>query len=159
MRSTIQRAFTLCRGFAVLAISVSCISQAHPQTSTITGTVTDTTGAVIPKAKVALEINNGPVLQTIADATGRFALETAPGEYVLTVSAEAFYISKKTIHLTAATPTVEDIRLEIVTCGPCLTVEPRPVLETINDPLTLLLPLSPLPPYKVPTRNSKHRQK
>jgi hypothetical protein len=143
--------------FAVLIITASCFAQSGTQIATITGTVTDATGAVIPKSKVTLEPTNGPVIQAITNNTGHFEISAPPGEYILTVSAQAFRISKKAVHLSAATPTLENIPLALGSCGPCLTVEPiYPALETLNVPFDLLLPLSPLPPYKFPAKNPKH---
>jgi hypothetical protein len=141
-----------------LAMTVPC---AQPQsfvdagTATLSGTVVDSSGAVIPKAILSLEKTDSPHLQTTTDSSGHFAVEAAPGEYILKVSAQGFRASEKSIQLTVAVPTVEKIPLEVGGCTLCVTVETIPV-ETLDASLDVLLPLSPLPPYKFATRNAKH---
>ncbi len=153
MRSTIQRAFKLRRWFAVLVIAVSCFAQAQSQTATITGTVTDASGAAIPKAKVTLEVTNGPVLQTIADASGRFAIAAEPGEYVLKASSLGFMTYRQPIHLVVATPITEDVKLQISwNSGPVVDNIPPPQVELLTASLTSTLPLRPLPPLKLRAR-------
>jgi Carboxypeptidase regulatory-like domain len=151
-----MRSFILRTWFVVLIISASCFAQSESKIATITGTVTDTTGAVIPKSKVTLEPTNGPPIQAITDNAGHFEISAAPGEYILTASAVAFRATKKAVHLSAVAPTIENIPLPLADGGCGVCVEPVPALETLSEPLDLLLPLSLLPPYKFPARTSKH---
>jgi hypothetical protein len=142
-----------------LAMTVPC---AQPQsfvdagTATLSGTVVDSSGAVIPKAILSLEKTDSPHLQTTTDSSGHFAIEAAPGEYILNVSAYGFQASKIEVGLSAGTHNMGKILLSVSmdACGVCVTqVIP---IDTINASLDVLLPLSPLPPYKFATRNAKH---
>jgi hypothetical protein len=152
-----MRSFILRIWFAVLIITASCFAQSESQIASITGTITDVTGAVIPKSIVALEPTSGSVIQAITDNAGNFEISAPSGGYTLIASAQGFSRYKKTVHITATTRTVEDIQLTIKpdTCSPCIAPV-APPLSLLNEPLDLLLSSSPLPPYKFPARNSKH---
>jgi hypothetical protein len=62
------------------------------QTTAVTGTVTDASGAVIPGAQVsAALVGDGLRAKAVADQEGMFRFPgLAPGEYVVTASAEGF---------------------------------------------------------------------
>jgi carboxypeptidase family protein len=161
MRSTIQYASIFHTLFAILVVVLASIGQAQAQIATLSGTITDITGAVVPKALVSLEIADSPHLQTTADGDGHFAIEAAPGEYILRTSAQGFMVLKKTVHLTAAIPAVENISLSVAqgggACSPCVAIEPP--IEILHASLDLLLPLRSLPPYGLHVKNLKHSQR
>jgi hypothetical protein len=145
-----------------LVMTVPCAqpqSIVHSGTANLSGTVVDASGAVIPKAVLNLEKADSPHLQTTTDRSGHFAIEAPPGEYIMTVSAYGFQASKTPLHLTAETPAVERISLLLSSTDYCTlcgnTVETIQI-EVPKEPLNLLLPLSPLPPYKFATRNANH---
>jgi Carboxypeptidase regulatory-like domain len=152
MRSTIQRDFALRRWFAVLVIAVSCFAQAQSKTATITGTVTDDTGAVIPKAEIALEVTNGPVLRTVTDPTGHFALEAEPGESVLKISSPGFMTVSIKVRLSAATSLSQNVKLPVAGIYDGPVISESLTLELLNVFVTSTLPLRPLPPLKLHTR-------
>jgi Carboxypeptidase regulatory-like domain len=82
---------------AVLLICASATTHAQNVTATLSGTVMDPTGAVIPGAKVTLvnEATNDTRVST-STATGFFAFPAAqPGSYTLRLSATGF--SKKNV--------------------------------------------------------------
>jgi hypothetical protein len=86
-RSPIARLLFLILCFCPLATS------AHAQTfSSITGTVTDTSGAVIPGAKVTVENTATHVVsQTITNGAGSYvSADVLPGNYVVTVEKAGF---------------------------------------------------------------------
>jgi hypothetical protein len=60
--------------------------------ATITGSVTDTDAAAIPKAQVTLEaVDSGAVRATASDSAGAFTfLSVPPGKYVVRISAPGF---------------------------------------------------------------------
>ena len=78
-------------GFLFLGLMLVA-SFAHAQSSgTIAGTVTDSTGAVIPNATVSAENTTTGVETTHATNTsGLFVLELTPGAYKVRVSATGF---------------------------------------------------------------------
>jgi Carboxypeptidase regulatory-like domain len=158
MRSTIQRTFMLRRWFVVMVIAASNFVQAQSPTATITGTVTDTSGAVIPQAKITLQTASGPVQQTKVDTAGRFTMVVGSGEYSLNISAWGFEPFSQLISLAAATTLTKPVVLSISSmdyCGPCVNLV-LIELETPN-PLTATLSLQPLPPLKSHSGNSKNR--
>src|SRR5215471_14854978 len=69
------------------------IAQAQT-TATITGTVTDSTGAVVPKAKITLKNPaSGDVRESVSNGVGRFSFASVvPGSYDLTVNAPGFKV-------------------------------------------------------------------
>jgi hypothetical protein len=153
MRSTIQPLFMPRRWLPVLAMTISSFASAQSNTATITGTVTDGTGAVIPKTEIVLEVTNGTVLRTITDTEGHFALETEPGEYVLKISSPDPRMVRYSSHirLTAATPVNQNVKLYVTgDYGP--VIEWRPPIELLNASVASTLPLRPLPPLKLHAR-------
>ncbi len=81
--------------------------------STISGTVSDSTGAVIPQARV--EISGGDLVQPLilgTDGVGKFAsADLKPGKYVVRVTKEGFEPHEETIELTE--PAELDITLGV----------------------------------------------
>jgi hypothetical protein len=97
-------------------------------------------------------------VRAITDKAGHFEISAPPGEYILTVSAEAFRVSiKKPVQIIAAAPTVEHIQLTIESdiCSPCIASSEKPLI-LLDEPFDMLLSLNPLPTYKFPARTSKH---
>jgi Carboxypeptidase regulatory-like domain len=145
-----------------LAITASCAqtqSTDTSQTATISGTVVDQTGAIIPNATVSLGTADRPQFETTTDSNGHFVIEVAPREYSLKAKAPGFRLYMQA-HLTVTGQTVEQIMLLVSNsgCGPCIYVGPPP-LETLNVSLESLLPLTPLPPLQLSAKASKHPKK
>jgi len=76
----------------VLAASLFFGATLFAQTSSLTGTVTDPTGAVIPNAAITLlQTATGSQREATADAQGRYTiLQLTPGTYKLTAKATGF---------------------------------------------------------------------
>jgi outer membrane receptor protein involved in Fe transport len=91
MRSTFLKSFGL---YAVLAASIFLVPRAHAQATTgsITGTVMDTTGAVIPHADiVATEVSKGISFRGRSNEVGEYIiLNVTPGTYKVTASSPGF---------------------------------------------------------------------
>lgn len=83
--------FGLCAIFSVL-VSYTPGGNAQATTGSITGQVTDSTGAVIPNASVvAVEANKGTEFHGKTDSLGNYViLNATPGEYKVTASANGF---------------------------------------------------------------------
>ncbi|MBI4905495.1 MAG: TonB-dependent receptor [Acidobacteria bacterium] len=82
----------------------------------IVGTVTDPTGAVVPKAKViATGVGTGVTREAESDEAGRFSIASVlPGIYELRVSASGFRTSTKSgVDVKINTVTREEMRLEV----------------------------------------------
>jgi|GEM_PF-3229881 len=132
-------------------------TDAHPfnpnESVVLSGTVTDTTGAVIPQAKITLEITHGPVLRTLTDAAGRFAITAPPGDYILKAYSQGFMPYHQPVHLVPAVPVTKHVTLQIgigFSSGPVVVITPP--IELLNASLTSSLPLKPLPPIRLHTR-------
>src|SRR5437762_6984138 len=82
------------RNIAALLLLACCVSTVPAQTTfgTITGTITDATGAVIPAAPVTVTNEaTGVVRRAATAANGVFTLvDLQPGPYKLTVDAKGF---------------------------------------------------------------------
>src|SRR6516164_2286516 len=85
--------------------------------SSLSGTVTDPTGAIIPGAKVSLvDFGTGAQRNTVCDPQGRYAfLQVQPGTYRLTAQAPGFAdLVRENVQLLVNTPTTADLTFERV---------------------------------------------
>lgn len=79
-------------GIIALALILPAVAVAQRSSATISGSVTDPTGAVIPEARVtAVHTATGQATTTLTNAVGSFVLANlAPGPYQLRVEKEGF---------------------------------------------------------------------
>ena len=130
-----------------LLLSVSAM---FGQTSlaTVTGTITDTTGAVIANAPVTLRnLENGQVYTASSSATGNYSVAQLPiGDYDLAVTSPGFKTYSHTkFHLAAAQIMREDILLEIGAASESVTVSAESsLLKTETSELSQNVTLSQL---------------
>jgi hypothetical protein len=85
-------------------------------TSSVTGTVTDTTGAVVPGADIVLtNVADGTTYNAISGDNGSFTIPALPpGNYTATVSLQGFKtVELKDIIVNVAVPTTVRARLEL----------------------------------------------
>src|SRR5580692_11050874 len=77
--------------FVAMVVFIGAVS-AQEFRGTISGQVTDPTGAVIPEANVSVkEINTGTTNQTRSDGAGQYVVPfLLPGQYAITVTAPGF---------------------------------------------------------------------
>src|SRR5690348_13148368 len=82
--------------FCLLVIGVPLCAQVF--TGSISGTVTDSSGAAIPAANLTLrQAGTGLVITTSSDSIGNFAFPSAdPGDYTLTIAKDGFNTLEKT---------------------------------------------------------------
>ncbi len=127
-----------CRGrvrffVAILAVLVLCcpfVGRAQELTATLSGTVTDASGAVIPNAQVTISLNGVNATRVVqADATGYF---TAPnlqaGTYSVTVVAQGFETFKsKNVVLNVAEKRSLNAQLKAGSVSTTVTVEDNAV--------------------------------
>jgi hypothetical protein len=98
----------------VLAMPLALFSQEYR--GTISGSVTDPTGAMIPGAKVTItETQTGTKVESASDNSGQYAVPfLAPGEYLIVVKLTGFKeFIRKGVHLGAADHIAVDIKLEV----------------------------------------------
>ena len=119
--------------FALLA-AMACYAQ--ESRGTISGAVTDPTGAAVAGAKViALEVRTGTKVQTVSESTGQYAIPfLSTGDYTVTATLQGFKETvRKGIQVGAGDHINIDIRLEIgdTTTSVEVTAD-APLLNTEN---------------------------
>ncbi|PYT70260.1 MAG: TonB-dependent receptor, partial [Acidobacteria bacterium] len=115
--------------FAKLAFLLSLLGvyslRAQVGTSSITGVVTDASGAVVANAKVeAKNDDTGVVFEQNTSSAGTYAFASlTPGRYSITVTMPAFQ-TFTSVHnvLTVGTPLVVDVALKVGTVGQSVEV-------------------------------------
>lgn len=139
---------------ALWVLLFSGIAQAQVSTGTISGTVKDSSGAVLPGAKVLLLNEETGIARTVqADADGHYsALSLSVGSYRVTVTQEGFQTEIRTgIVLTVGREEVVDTSLTvgsvaqsvIVTGAPALVESTTASLGSLVDAQTIrALPLN-----------------
>jgi Carboxypeptidase regulatory-like domain len=135
---------------AIPALHSQTPSADTPRAGIFSGDVKDASGAPIPNATIGFTPQGNSLITRKTDMDGHFAIEARPGDYTLKVMSPGFQTYKhRSIHLVEGQPATENIVLQVATCGPCLTVEGLPPIETINATVTSTIPLLPLPPLKL----------
>ena len=114
----------------VLSVATSCFSQTA--TTSLRGTVTDPTGALVPGAKITiLDKSKGAVFTAVADSAGNYAFpQIAPAKYTITVSASGFGEQSKTAELLVNQPATINFTLAIQASTE--TVDVSAVAQTMN---------------------------
>ena len=110
-------------------------------TGSITGTIADQQGAVIPQAAIsAVQSDTNATFTTVSGADGLFAFHDLPiGDYALTVTSANFSpLTVKNIHVTAGvTKDAGVLKLSVGASTATVTVESRaPILETSEAQVT-----------------------
>jgi hypothetical protein len=84
--NAVLRKAALVTGVIAIAIAISSPGRAQMTTATVSGTVTDATGAVIPTVKVTVtNTATGVTRSTLTDEAGRFVVpQLSPGPYEIT---------------------------------------------------------------------------
>lgn len=122
----------------ILPLFPSC-GVAQMQQGTITGSVVDTTGAVIPNATIAAtNTATGAVNRTVSNADGYFTIPyLTPGVYDLAADAQGFQQTKVAgIHLTINLSTTVTFTMKPGKVTQQITVQASPIqLETVNSEL------------------------
>lgn len=115
------------RRISLVAALLLSASAAFGQTAlaTVTGTITDTTGAVVADAPVSVKnLENGQVFRAASSQTGNYTVSQLPiGDYDLTITVPGFktYTHAK-FHLAAAQTMREDVALEVGQTSESVTV-------------------------------------
>src|SRR5882757_6697980 len=90
----------LCKAGALCALAVLCVATAYSQAvnGTLLGTVTDSTGAVVPNAKVTItETNTNISRANTSNESGNYVFpDVAPGTYAVVVEITGFKKERRT---------------------------------------------------------------
>src|SRR3989442_11360063 len=129
---------TLVCGFFLSAIAVAQVTS-----GTISGTVSDPTGAVVPGATVSLKSVEKGISRTVhTDEGGRYrASELALGRYEVTAEAAGFHtVIRSGITLTVGREAVVDFTLQVGTITDKITVTGEaPLAQTANATVPALV--------------------
>src|SRR5215471_11448661 len=132
----------LSRALLLFALAVTLVNSAFSQgnTGTLLGTVTDSTGAVVPATKITLKnVNTGVVSNTTTDNLGNYQFEfLPPGYYTVEAAASGFKMfAHSAVPLDAARQLRVDVTLEPGTVNESVTVNAEaPLLETETGTLS-----------------------
>ena len=112
----------------LLLVSLGARAQSGSNSTVVTGTITDPSGAVIPNATV--EIRN-PVSQfdrkATTDASGKFSVPNVPfNNYHVTAAATGFASSAQDIDVRSSVPVRVSIQLQLAAASTSVTVEATP---------------------------------
>ncbi len=143
-----------CMVFAIALFLQPQQSMAQESRGTISGTVTDPTGAAIPGAQVtATEVNSGTVSKTTSNGAGQYVLPfLLPGDYSITIEKEGFKkIVRSGIALNSTAHLVIDMTLQlgsaqqtviVTAAAPLLNTASASVGQTITTNEVASLPLN-----------------
>jgi hypothetical protein len=119
--------------FLVLCVLFSMSAAFGQVGSSVTGTVSDSTGAVIPNASLELKNQDtGAVFASGTSATGNYTIVVPPGTYELTVTQKGFKKAvQKNLIVGVATSVRQDFQLAIGEASEVVTVvDAAPLLKT-----------------------------
>ena len=119
---------------AATCVTLPAAAMAQAVSGTIVGTVTDASGAVVPKAQVTITLAGQDAVHTsVTNESGNFTEPNlAPGTYTVTVTAEGFKKDTRS-NIVLDTNTTQRIDVSLVTGSTSETVEVNtapPLLQT-----------------------------
>ena len=140
----------------MLALLVLALTPAMGQinSGSMSGTVADSSGAVIPNAKItATEVQTGTVYNTVANSAGIYTLPALlPGTYTVTVTAPSFkeaqvkglliFVSNRTGHDFSLQPGDSDVTVTVDANGPALDTQSSDVGTSFSQQQVEDLPLA-----------------
>lgn len=119
---------------AALIASTRLQAQTLTSTASLSGTVSDQTGAVVPKATVKIvSSDTGVARMFVTDSSGGFSFALLPAStYSLTVEAQGFNTAKQErIVLSAGASVTDNVKLQVATTSEQVTVtSATPLLQT-----------------------------
>lgn len=136
MGSSFRRHFVTAFGLVVVMLLCTSVPQLRAQfgTATLSGTVTDPTGASVPSAQITLEgVLEKTVRQTTTDTAGMYVIPAiTPGTYRLVVKASGFVEQTLTnIVLTSGQGSTLNVALTLASTATQVSVQAAtPLLET-----------------------------
>ena len=124
---------------SAFALWGGCVLLAQSDRGTITGTITDPAGAVVPNTPVQVRnMETGAVYDGGSSATGNYVVQLPAGTYELTVAPSGF---KRYVRQNLAVPVAQtlriDVMLEVGSAAESVTVtEAAPLLKTESGELS-----------------------
>ncbi|MGD0101538.1 MAG: carboxypeptidase-like regulatory domain-containing protein, partial [Acidobacteriota bacterium] len=126
----IRMPYILC--FFVLCMLLAI--PAHAQTTSLSGTVMDATGAAAPGASLTLTGISGAERTAVSNEAGFYRfVQLVPGKYTLRTELKGFKAAKQTFDLLVDTPMTVDMRLEVGEISETVTVEAEASMLNTQD--------------------------
>lgn len=147
------------RGLFFLCLILICTVASFAQAGRggVSGLITDTTGAIIPGARVALQDQaTGVKLSTVSTAAGLYSyVSLTPGIYQLTVSAKGFETTvQKNIRVTVDQVSTVNVSLHVGNVSEVVTVtETAALVDTSNSTVGQLISSETIDRVPLLTRN------
>ena len=135
----------MCRKFATLSFLTAATVLAQSNQGTITGTVSDPAGAVVPGAVIQIKNQEtGVVFKGGTSATGNYVLPVPSGTYEISVTAAGFKtFVQQNVQVIVATDTRKDITLQLGAASEVVTVEDTaPLLKTESGEMSHLVTMN-----------------
>jgi len=129
----------------VVFLTTVLSTYAQSNQGTITGTISDPAGAVVPTAQIEIKnIETGVVYRGGTSATGNYVLEAPAGTYEISVNAAGFKkFVQQNVQVISATDTRKDITLEIGSASEAVTVsDTAPLLKTESGEVSHLVTIA-----------------
>jgi len=105
----------------ILIAVMLCQAQGQTERSSIHGRVLDENRAAVSGARINAQ-GSRALFSVITDANGDFSLPLVPGEYALTVNAEGFAETARTVKVKPATSASLEILLEVAGSTATVTI-------------------------------------
>ena len=97
---------------SAFALWGGCVLLAQSDRGTITGTITDPAGAVVPNTPVQVRnMETGAVYNGGSSATGNYVVQLPAGTYELTVAPSGF---KRYVRQNLAVPVAQTLRIDVM---------------------------------------------
>jgi len=142
------RRHSRCSVLVVLLCALSSAAFAQQETATIAGTITDSTGAVVPRAVVVVtNVQTGITVRTAATESGSYLVPSLrPGDYSVAVESKGF---QKTVRTGVTLQVAQVARIDVTMQTGGLTesvevVAATPLLDTLTSFALLALVFVPL---------------
>jgi outer membrane receptor protein involved in Fe transport len=156
MKRFLSIAATVLIAMLVLVWSV----QAQTETGTITGTITDPTGAVVPDAKVtARNVATNAVRVVTTNTAGTYIVSNLiPADYLVIVEAGGFTTQQRAVNVTVGARVGQDIQLtvgqstttvEVTEVATAVNTETQTLATTVNETQLRELPTLTRDPYSL----------
>ena len=131
------RRHSRCSVLVVLLCALSAAAFAQQETATIAGTITDSTGAVVPRAVVVVtNVQTGITVRTTATESGSYLVPSLrPGDYSVAVESKGF---QKTVRTGVTLQVAQVARIDVTLQTGGLTeavevVAATPLLDTLTS--------------------------